>query len=218
LRGVLFRNEKQLIGKFPIHKPPKILAFSNSCRAAAPPLRIKRYIYTDVDINQTRMRCVSASLKQNVWLAYNKDKFNCKCYVEWCQNIITPFNFEAGHDIPYSKGGETTIDNLIPICGPCNKSMGNTYTIQEYSALFAPKPKPVPIVPKLQCQSCQHVFSRKYILTKHIQICKGVKNVLECQYCHKVFKYRSNKYAHVHICPVKKEKEKEKQEAIPMEE
>ena len=32
-------------------------------------------------------------------------------------------NFECGHIIPESKGGETTQDNLLPICGLCNKSM-----------------------------------------------------------------------------------------------
>jgi hypothetical protein len=63
-------------------------------------------------------------------------RYEGKCCVQWCKNKITPFSFEAGHDIPESKGGSTTLDNLRPICSSCNKSMGNRYSIQEYSASF----------------------------------------------------------------------------------
>lgn len=80
---------------------------------------------------------VPNALKQNVWLRYNGEKFNSKCAVTWCKNIITPFTFEAGHDVPSSKGGSTTLDNLLPICSSCNKSMGNMYTIQEFSQKFS---------------------------------------------------------------------------------
>lgn len=49
---------------------------------------------------------------------------------------MTPFNFEAGHVIPESKGGKTHIENLLPICSTCNKSMGNRFTIHEFSKKF----------------------------------------------------------------------------------
>ena len=49
--------------------------------------------------------------------------------------MITPFNFEVGHNIPESKGGATDINNLRPICSKCNRSMGDDYTIDEFSAL-----------------------------------------------------------------------------------
>ena len=85
------------------------------------------------------MSCrIPVSLKQNVWVKYNGEVFDAKCYVVWCKNKTTPFNFETGHDVPSSKGGSTTIDNLRPICGSCNKSMGNRYTIQEFSEAFKP--------------------------------------------------------------------------------
>ena len=32
-------------------------------------------------------------------------------------------NFEVGHIIPGKNGGETNLDNLLPICSCCNKSM-----------------------------------------------------------------------------------------------
>ena len=79
---------------------------------------------------------IPLALKQNVWIKHVGSNFKGKCYVKWCNNTLTPFTFEAGHNIPYSKGGETSIDNLFPICSTCNKSMGNRYTIEEFSDKF----------------------------------------------------------------------------------
>ena len=72
-----------------------------------------------------------------VWMRYNRERFRAKCQVSWCKNTITPFAFEVGHNIPESKGGSTTLDNLMPICSSCNRSMGNNYSITEYSEKFA---------------------------------------------------------------------------------
>ncbi len=79
---------------------------------------------------------VPSSLKHNIWIIYIGEKFQGKCAVTWCNHKITPFTFEAGHNIPFSKGGATTIDNLRPICSDCNKSMGNRFTIDEYSQQY----------------------------------------------------------------------------------
>jgi len=78
---------------------------------------------------------VPNALRQQVWLKHNGETYNSKCAVKWCKNIITPFNFEAGHNIPFSKGGETSLENLQPICSSCNKSMGNKYTIDQFNCL-----------------------------------------------------------------------------------
>jgi 5-methylcytosine-specific restriction endonuclease McrA len=79
---------------------------------------------------------IPLALREQVWLFHLGDKyFKQKCNVIWCENIITPFSFEAGHNIPESKGGTTDINNLRPICGKCNRSMGSEYTIDEFSAL-----------------------------------------------------------------------------------
>jgi 5-methylcytosine-specific restriction endonuclease McrA len=53
---------------------------------------------------------------------------------------MTPFNFEVGHNIPESKGGATDMSNLRPICPKCNRSMGDEYTIDEFSKLSRPSP------------------------------------------------------------------------------
>lgn len=67
---------------------------------------------------------ISQSLRQKVWFKYSNNKLNIKCI---CCNMneINSFNFECGHIQPASKGGQCNIDNLVPICSLCNKSMGN---------------------------------------------------------------------------------------------
>ena len=73
--------------------------------------------------------------------AFISDKwFKAKCAVSWCQNAITPFSFQCGHNVPESKGGQTDISNLRPICANCNMSMGDDYTIDEFSKLSRPSP------------------------------------------------------------------------------
>jgi hypothetical protein len=71
-----------------------------------------------------------------VWNTYNDEKYSSKCYVSWCNNIINVFNYQVGHDIPESKGGTLDLSNLKPICGNCNLSMGNKYTITEWCKLI----------------------------------------------------------------------------------
>ena len=80
---------------------------------------------------------IPRALREAVWIRYNGSRsFTCKCYVSWCPNHVTAFNFHVGHDVPESKGGATTIENLRPICDRCNLSMGNRYSIQEWSKEF----------------------------------------------------------------------------------
>ena len=67
---------------------------------------------------------ISQSLRQQVWTKYANNKLEIKCIC--CNlNTINAFTFESGHIIARSKGGECNINNLVPICGLCNKSMGN---------------------------------------------------------------------------------------------
>ena len=79
---------------------------------------------------------IPSALREQTWLVYcGNVHFKHKCLVKWCENMLTPFNFEVGHNIPESKGGLLNIDNLRPICGKCNKSMADVYTIDEFSEL-----------------------------------------------------------------------------------
>lgn len=98
------------------------------------PVKIIKASLSSSCINKRRK--LPFGLRSNVWTKYNGEVFNAKCYVKFCNQNITPFTFEVGHDIPVSKGGSDSISNLRPICRNCNLSMGNKYTIEEYSNTF----------------------------------------------------------------------------------
>ena len=78
---------------------------------------------------------IPKALREEVWRYYNHKHYEAKCYVKWCTNRITVFDFEVGHNIPESKGGSLDLTNLRPICSRCNSSMGNHYTIDEWNRL-----------------------------------------------------------------------------------
>lgn len=45
----------------------------------------------------------------------------CPC----CEvTYINAFSFEAGHKVSFQEKGGNAVENLIPLCGPCNRSMG----------------------------------------------------------------------------------------------
>ena len=84
---------------------------------------------------------IPKALREAVWIKHAGKNFQMKCSTPWCPNTISSFDFQTGHNIPESKGGATTIDNLVPICSRCNQSMSNVYTFDEWCKLNAP-PKP----------------------------------------------------------------------------
>jgi len=76
---------------------------------------------------------IPKALREQVWVFNFGKVFSAKCFTPWCQNIITVFDFQCGHDVPESKGGPTHLSNLIPICSRCNMSMGNTFTFRQWA-------------------------------------------------------------------------------------
>jgi hypothetical protein len=94
-----------------------------------------------------RKQKISIALREAVWIEKMGKVFSAKCPVAWCPNTISVFDFQSGHNIPESKGGKTTIDNLVPICSRCNLSMGDRYTIDEWSAMYMGK-TPHIVIPK----------------------------------------------------------------------
>ncbi len=67
---------------------------------------------------------IPATLRNSVWNSYigkkNKEGMCFCCNSEQ----ISSGNFECGHIVAESEGGEINIQNLRPICSLCNKSMG----------------------------------------------------------------------------------------------
>jgi hypothetical protein len=91
-----------------------------------------------------RKATIPKALREQVWLKRMGRVFEGKCPTSWCQNTITVFNFESGHNIPESKGGPTTIENLIPLCGNCNKSMSSGHTFEEWCGRYSTTRPPPP--------------------------------------------------------------------------
>lgn len=81
---------------------------------------------------------IPAAVQEAIWITKMGRVFEGKCLTTWCPNIITVFDFHAGHDIPESKGGSISPENLFPICARCNLSMGDRYTLKEWCLLSPP--------------------------------------------------------------------------------
>ena len=71
----------------------------------------------------TRRKNIPKSVKNGVWNEYIGKKFGIgKCQV--CETEIDSKNFECGHIVSVKNNGLTIIENMLPICAPCNRSMG----------------------------------------------------------------------------------------------
>jgi len=74
------------------------------------------------------------SLKILVWdKNIGKEKGIGECDV--CKSEIDSKNFECGHIKSVNAGGGTNIENLLPICSSCNKSMG-TQNLLEFKEKY----------------------------------------------------------------------------------
>ena len=84
--------------------------------------------YKEINNNKKikyKKKKISATLKRlvwNKWIGEEIGKYKCLC----C-NItdINQMSFNCGHIIAESKGGETILSNLKPICQNCNSSMAS---------------------------------------------------------------------------------------------
>ena len=129
-------TEKVETGKNPMNNEPKTKAKAKGKGQGKG--KGKPVVYTKKKISQ--------ALREQVWLARFGRNFEHKCYVTWCRNTITVFDFESGHNIPESKGGSTDLTNLFPICRKCNGSMGDRYSIDEWNALHTPIGEEISVV------------------------------------------------------------------------
>ena len=77
-----------------------------------------------------RRRQLPSSVRDSVWNNYigeDINKHRCLC----CKKgIITNRYFHVGHVISVKNGGTDEINNLRPICPPCNHSMGTTNMVE----------------------------------------------------------------------------------------
>jgi 5-methylcytosine-specific restriction endonuclease McrA len=75
-------------------------------------------------------RPMPASVRDSVWNHYigeDINKHRCLC----CKKVlISNRRFEVGHVLSVKEGGTDEINNLRPICAPCNHSMGSKNMIE----------------------------------------------------------------------------------------
>lgn len=83
---------------------------------------------------RTRRQKIPATVRNTIWKLHVGNKTETKCF---CCSVepITKGNFDCGHIISDSEGGKIKLDNLRPICGLCNKSMG-TQDMMEFMKEF----------------------------------------------------------------------------------
>jgi len=77
-----------------------------------------------IEKKNNKKQSISSTMKKLVWnmtIGEEIGKSKCVC----CKSTyITQMSFHCGHVIPESRGGETIVSNLRPICQNCNSSMG----------------------------------------------------------------------------------------------
>jgi len=115
---------------------------------------------TNSNKKKVKKATISKTLKMMIWSTWvdkNMDKGSILCPV--CNVIkINMMTFVAGHVIAEVKGGPTIVENLRPICGTCNSSMGsNTMDLS-------------------RCNMHNLCFSCKMVINKSTQLFFSTKN------------------------------------------
>ena len=122
--------------------------------------RIAVIVPADATVTAPQRKAVPKALREQVWRTHVGESYKAKCCVTWCTNQITPFDYEVGHNVPHSQGGSLELTNLRPICGRCNKSMGDNYTIDQWNALITvPASSRCCFLPFLCCRAPESVRS-----------------------------------------------------------
>ncbi len=63
---------------------------------------------------------------------------------QYCRSVLPPRDLTLDHVVPRSRGGESTWENLVSSCFPCNNKKGNR-TPQEAGILLAKQPRQITI-------------------------------------------------------------------------
>ncbi len=82
---------------------------------------------------------IPKAVREQLWVRDIGEKFYGKCKTSWCANRVSVFDFQCGHNVPESKGGPTTLENMVVLCSRCNNSMSNNYTFDEWQTKYQPK-------------------------------------------------------------------------------
>ena len=72
---------------------------------------------------------ISKELQKQIWEKEYGANTSGKCVIYGCDNILNTNvsnSWQCGHIISHNNGGSTTLDNLRPLCTPCNRTMSDT--------------------------------------------------------------------------------------------
>ena len=109
---------------------------------------------SDRNLKKYNKEKIPKGIRKAVWNIYiGRDQINAECYVG-CAGLISMDNFQCGHIQAESKGGDTDIDNLRPICDTCNQSMG-TENMLDYMKKY-----------KLKCPYDDELFKNHKLVNK----------------------------------------------------
>ena len=110
---------------------------------------------------------IPSTLRYLVYKTYASDTYIvAKCYC--CKkNDISMDNFDCGHVKSRKNGGDISLENLRPICGQCNNSMGsvNMMTFIETYKLWVNNDH----VHTTNISSTKHKKEKKYVVEKNIK-------------------------------------------------
>lgn len=73
---------------------------------------------------QQRRKGILKPTRLKVWINTYGERGFAPC--PFCGTLMNMLQFECGHIVSATNGGEITVENLRPICSMCNKSMGGT--------------------------------------------------------------------------------------------
>ena len=129
---------KGYIGDYIINMFSNILSYFKNSKYNTFEKNIYRSINTSKlkTHSKYKKKKIPKALREQVWINKMGKRFSGTCCISWCENDMSCFNFDCGHNIPESKGGPTNVENLIPICRNCNVGMGNRFTIEEWEKKY----------------------------------------------------------------------------------
>ena len=103
--------------QFALEQKNQLASISKLISTSAPGIP-PQHTHTD----QTR-KAIPKKIRGEAWIKQFGDSIKGLCYC--CKVEFGIFdNWDAGHIIAHSNGGKDTADNLRPVCGSCNQSMG----------------------------------------------------------------------------------------------
>lgn len=85
----------------------------------------------------SKRKNIPKKVRMDCWYNHIDKNHGVVLCIICCQNEIKPSDFEAGHIISHCNGGKNCVDNLLPICSYCNKSI-STENMLEYVKTYYP--------------------------------------------------------------------------------